>query len=147
MSEEIVTNGTSLTIKGGAGYEAPWVVVRGSVEEIYGELQKLDGDESFLEAVTTVAATFQKLYVQATGAIPQAAPAQGSGAAPAAQQGGGWVPPNCAKDNCGKPLVFESWTNKDGSKTYGPAWRCTSRKFGHDVIWDKDEHGNAKPRR
>lgn len=144
MSEEVQqSNGTSLTIKGGAGYEAPWFVIRGNTEDIYTELQKLEGDDAFLEAVTTVAATFQKLYVKATGGP---APAPQQNAAPA-QQSAGFLPPPCGKDNCGKPLVYESWTNKDGSKSYGPAWRCESRQFGHDVDWKLDQNGQPKPPR
>jgi len=119
----------SVTLKGGTGFESPWIVLRGgTAEEVLGEVQKLDADDTFLEAVATVAKAFHRIYAPAS-----AAPAQ---AAPAAQQQASNGPrlhpqgKKCESANCGQVLTWQTWEKKDGSRTFN-AFRCPTAKFGH----------------
>lgn len=130
MNDEGGNGLVSVTLKGGPGYEAPWVVFRGdSPEEIYNELRKLESDDEFLRAVATIGATFGKIYVeQSGGAQAPAIPAQRA-ASPAAPPSNG---PVCSK--CNAPMTWQTWSKKDGSKTF-EAWKCPTASFGHDVDW------------
>jgi hypothetical protein len=58
----------SVTLKGGKGYEAPWIVFKGTtVEEVHEELRKLQGNPDLLQATAIVAANFQGYVMSESG--------------------------------------------------------------------------------
>lgn len=136
----------TVTLKGGAGYEAPWLVLRGNTPaEVAGLLQNLGG---LPEAVVSASNLFHAVHT--TGPLLPNAPQTPAPAAPqqpAAPQGWAPAPPAAAPvvghpegkvcEACNAPLQFKSGVAKGSGKAY-KLWSCPngrSRNDGHSTLW------------
>lgn len=128
----------TVTLKGGPGYEAPWVVARassaGRIQEL---LEELDQAELF-PAVTKAAATFHSAY-GTSRPQPQAA-ANAAASAPqtaVASPGNGQRPPLTGQgqpDSQGRvmlkvPPPWENKTAKDTVKALGARWDADTKAW------------------
>lgn len=133
----------TVTLKGGAGYEAPWLVLRGNTPgEVAQLLQNLG---SLPEAVVSASNLFHAVHT--SGPLLPNAPEAPAAPAPQQQAPQGWAPapPAAAPavhpegkvcESCASPLVFKSGTSKAG-KAY-KLWSCPngrSRNDGHSTLW------------
>lgn len=150
MTEENVER-ASITLKGGTGYDAPWVVLKGgTLDEAAGELAKLNADDATLRAVATVAAAFHRVYLEAKNGVAAPAPTQQapvtsptpSEPIPQASQPAPQAPPQdddgggfCGK--CGTQREWRQWTQKGTNKEF-KGWFCpksTAKGDGHTPVF------------
>jgi hypothetical protein len=150
--EERTENSTAITVtvKGGAGFEAPWIVLRADTP---GEMMALIGQVGDMGVDMAVRVLSQRFRAVATGTPEQAAQAALGGEViidepapppPPQPQPGGFAPPpgygpppnlNPPCKTCGGPTVF-----KQDTKANPPAWKgyfCQNAPRGvkHDVNW------------
>jgi hypothetical protein len=127
----------SVTLKGGKGYEAPWIVFKGnSVDEVMVELEKLQNDNTLLRATAIVAWQFQG-YVMSASGEPQ--PTQRQQAPTATDQ---WQPPPQQQSatpgpqrfcqECGGATEYREGTNAKG---HWKGFFCANDK--HKPQWVK----------
>lgn len=160
MNHEESQDRISGTLKGGPGYEAPWIVLRaGTVNEYNQLVAELSFDSGALEATANVAVAFQTVYLNAKDqpqgngqAPPQAAP---QGAAPswvgpprrpasAAQEpppqgdGGQAHPQGATCKKCSQFLTWRTETSKRTGNQYS-AYICPNGPGGgHDLEFGKN---------
>lgn len=136
-----------VTLKGGAGYEKPWIVIRGNTaEETVARL-----GEAQINGLLEKAAEYSAEFQNKTGAAAPAAPATQSGPpsrtngqAPASQPSGAAAPSNgfdgsqhpegvvCSAAGCGQPVVGKSIKSKKPPyKTY-EMWVCPNQRTRGD---------------
>lgn len=148
MSDNDATAAYTLTFKGGKGYDAPWVVVRGDTEaQLHARLDALGVD--ILARAAGVAEVFQSL-VAGGSAAPQASAggalsSQPAQAAPQSAPPAASTPPQqneaplrfhpegkkCSA--CGGALYYQEWVSKQNKPC--KAYKCDGKGMGHDLEW------------
>ncbi len=120
MTEPTDNSRISATLKGGPGFDAPWVVVRAnSASEINDALMDLDASGTY-PAVADSAVTFQNAYIKAT---------PGSQAAPAAVSNPARPPltANTQAPSQGSPdeiILKVEYDDRNAVKALGARWNA-----------------------
>lgn len=129
----------SVTLKAGAGYDAPWIVFRASsAGEVASMMRDAFSDAQLHEVVLRAAQLF-RMPQPAPQAAPQAAPPQPQ------QNSGGWqsapqnsTPPGMDAPTCPHgPRIYKSGTSARGNWS---AWFCPAgRESGCKPMWNNNK--------
>ncbi|MEU7863448.1 hypothetical protein [Nonomuraea sp. NPDC049141] len=104
------------TFKGGSGFDAPWLVVRGSSAVEYKELVEAADEEGLFELTAEKAKEFAAKYG------PPAKPAAASSSRPAARKAPSRSSSDAPTCDCGEPAGYTEFQSKAGKTV--KAYKC-----------------------
>lgn len=136
MSEENENGGLSVTLKGGSGYEAPWIVIRGKdADELHKNLYEMFGVhrlEDPMLAVATLSKAFQNAYKSAVTAVQTGVSSSSTGQQSATAVAPEQNPQQLLSQHLGA-TVIETSSVDTSPATSGPSAQSASQTTGASV--------------
>ena len=140
MTDPNVPDGFVVTLKGGKGYDAPWIVVHAPTKAAL-DAQLAEVDVDLLTKVALFSETFKNLAAggqassqPAQQAVAQSAPPAASTPQPT-QSTLRFHPEGKKCSACGGAMYYQEWESKQGKAC--KAYKCDGKGMGHDIDWTR----------